>query len=225
MNFRFFDYDVLKSTNDTAKLMARGGEPEGCVVTARSQTGGRGRLDHSFFSPAGGIYMSLILRPAFSETQLITPAAAVAVCRALDDLGFRCGIKWVNDVYKDGKKVCGILTESNVEQGWAVLGIGVNTVCPGPGAPGIAGWLYDGEADNAAVIERILSHIDEIYCRLPDKDFIDYYRSRSCLTGKTLIIDGQTYEYRGIADDLSLLAEKDGAVSRFICGEVSVKTA
>ncbi|MBO4422916.1 MAG: biotin--[acetyl-CoA-carboxylase] ligase [Clostridia bacterium] len=217
-------FDIAVSTNDTAKLLAARGGAEGVVVVASSQTGGRGRLGRRFYSPSGGLYMSLILRPRFSDFTLITPAAAVAVCRALGSLGFDCGIKWVNDIYKDGKKVCGILTESNVEQGWAVLGVGINTVCPGPGAPDIAGWLYDGTADNRAVEDAVLEQFDRVYSRLPDKEFIEYYRQKSCLPGKTLLIGGREYKYEGIGDDLSLIASSGGVVSRFTCGDVSIKT-
>ncbi|MBO4422670.1 MAG: biotin--[acetyl-CoA-carboxylase] ligase, partial [Clostridia bacterium] len=151
MFFRKEYHKTLISTNDTAKQYAREGREEGTVVIAGAQTGGRGRLGRSFFSPEGGVYMSLILRPAFDDYTIITPAAAAAVCRALERLGFGCRIKWVNDIYLSDKKVCGILTEADVAAGWAVLGIGINTVCPGDGAPEIAGWLYDGEADNGSV--------------------------------------------------------------------------
>ena len=98
-------YKDLISTNDTAKETAENGAPEGTLVVADHQSGGRGRAGHTFYSPKGGIYMSLILRPRFSDFTLITPAAAVAVCRALESLGFDCGIKWVNDIYKNGKNL------------------------------------------------------------------------------------------------------------------------
>ncbi|MBQ7699617.1 MAG: biotin--[Clostridia bacterium] len=216
-------YKELISTNDTAKETAENGAPEGTLVVADHQSGGRGRAGHTFYSPKGGIYMSLILRPRFSDFTLITPAAAVAVCRALESLGFDCGIKWVNDIYKNGKKVCGILTESNINSGWAVLGIGINTVCPGKDAPDIAGWLYDSDADNGLVTDKVIEEFTKIYDSLPDKSFISYYREKSILKGRKLLIDGAEYDYKGINDDFSLVVSDGEKEVKFICGEVSVK--
>ena len=224
MKFDFIYFDELPSTNDTAKQKASSGAPEGTVVIARKQSAGRGRVGRSFYSPEGGIYMSVILRPRFSRLTLITPAAAAAVCKALESLGFDCRIKWVNDIYKADKKVCGILTESNLDEGWAVLGVGINTVCPGVNAPEIAGWLYDNEADNDKIIKLVLSEFSEIYEKLPDDGFIKYYREKSYLKGKKILINGAEYDYKGIDDDFGLLAEKDGKTYKFVCGEVSVKT-
>ena len=216
-------YKELVSTNDTAKIMAEKGAAEGTLVLADSQSKGRGRAGHTFYSPSGGVYMSLILRPRFSDYVLITPAAAVAVCRALEELGFACGIKWVNDIYKDGKKVCGILAESNISSGWAVLGMGINTVNPGKDAPDIAGWLYDGEADNAVVIDKVIREFIKIYENLPDRSFISYYREKSVLKGRKLLIEGREYTYKHIDDDFGLIVSDGGPDVKFICGQVSVK--
>lgn len=216
-------YKELVSTNDTAKGMAENGAPEGALVVAEYQSGGRGRAGHTFYSPKGGIYMSLILRPSFPDFTLITPAAAVAVCKAVSDLGFDCGIKWVNDIYKNGKKVCGILTESNINSGWAVLGIGINTVCPGENAPEIAGWLYDGEADNGMITDKVLDEFIKIYEKMPDRSFISYYREKSVLKGRMLLINGAEYKYKGIDDDFGLIVSDNEKDVKFICGEVSVK--
>ena len=93
---------------------------------AERQTAGRGRLGRSFFSPPGGLYMTLALQiPPPDTLRLVTPAAAVAVCRAIaDTCGIRCGIKWVNDIEVDGKKICGILTEAAGNH--IFIGIGIN---------------------------------------------------------------------------------------------------
>ena len=222
MTYSITRYGELASTNDLAKELAADGAPEGTVIIAEKQSRGRGRAGHTFFSPRGGIYMSVILRPGFPDYMAITPAAAVAVCRALDMLGFDCGIKWVNDIYKDGKKVCGILTEASVTDGWAVLGIGINTVCPGPGAPEIAGWLYDDGCDNDKTAKLVLECFGKIYEDLPDRAFVDYYRQRSILTGRKVIVNGKEYTYEGIDDDFSLIVSDKNKKIRFICGEVSV---
>ena len=109
-------FETIDSTSTYAKKLAESGAEHGTAVIALQQTGGRGRLGRSFHAPAGtGIYMSLILKTAadFSKAMLVTTAASVAVCRAIRKV---CGadpqIKWVNDIYLNGKKVCGILTEA-----------------------------------------------------------------------------------------------------------------
>ena len=138
---RFHPITVLTETDSTNKQlmrMADEGAEEGTIVIAESQTEGRGRLGRQFISPPGtGIYMSFLLRPKSSAAQAvrITTAAAVAVADAIETCtGEKTAIKWVNDIFIRGKKVCGILTEGavDVESGgmrYAVLGIGIN-VCP-----------------------------------------------------------------------------------------------
>lgn len=223
MRFDIKRYETLVSTNDEAKRMARQGAPEGTVIVAGMQTGGRGRHGKSFYSPEGGLYMSLLLRPRFSDMTLITPAAAVAVCREVNGYGFDCKIKWVNDIYKDGKKVCGILTESDVAEGWAVLGIGLNTVTPGDGAPDIAGGLFtDGKGDNERLLHGVLANFAELYEKLPETDFAEYYRERSYLKGKTFSVNGVYYKYAGVADGFGLLGEADGKITEFKSGDVTV---
>ena len=132
------------STNRQILHMAEEGAEEGTVVIAESQTEGRGRLGRQFVSPPGtGIYMSFLLRPKSSAAQAvrITTAAAVAVCDAIEKLvRDKTEIKWVNDIYMRGKKVCGILTEGaiDVETGsvrYAALGIGINVCPPAEGFP------------------------------------------------------------------------------------------
>ena len=123
----------LESTNLTAKQMAAAGAPHGTLVVADSQTAGRGRRGRSFASPPGtGLYLSMVLRSALpmQSAVLVTSAAAVAVCRAVERAaGKRLDIKWVNDLFYRGKKCCGILTEAaaDVETGgvdYLVVGIG-----------------------------------------------------------------------------------------------------
>ncbi|MFQ9991902.1 biotin--[acetyl-CoA-carboxylase] ligase [Ruthenibacterium lactatiformans] len=134
----------LESTNLTAKQMAAAGAPHGTLVVADSQTAGRGRRGRSFASPPGtGLYLSMVLRSALpmQSAVLVTSAAAVAVCRAVERAaGKRLDIKWVNDLFYRGKKCCGILTEAaaDVETGgvdYLVVGIGLNLLPPEGGWP------------------------------------------------------------------------------------------
>ncbi len=134
------------STNDFLKEKAASGAPEGYVVTAGSQTAGKGRTGRSFFSPADtGVYLSLLLRPArYTPQQAVrlTTMAAVAACEAVSELtGEQAMIKWVNDIFLHGRKVSGILTEAalSLESGFldfAVLGVGFNVYPPRGGFPG-----------------------------------------------------------------------------------------
>ena len=124
----------VDSTNTLAKQLAAEGSGSGTVVMAEEQTGGRGRLERSFFSPyAKGLWFSLILRPPFppAEVAKMTLLAAVALTRVFRIEGLaNCVIKWPNDILVDGKKIVGILTELNasMEQvDYMILGMGINT--------------------------------------------------------------------------------------------------
>ncbi len=128
-------FDTIDSTNTCAKALAQDGAPQGTVVIADRQTGGRGRMGRSFSSPGGmGIYLSMILRPGCDATELmhLTCAVAVAMCDAIEAVsGFRPGLKWINDLIAKGKKLGGILTELSLVPGtasvdFAVVGIGIN---------------------------------------------------------------------------------------------------
>lgn len=130
-----FVYDSLKSTSDKAKELAMNGCPHGTVIVATKQTGGRGRKDHSFFSPEGGLYMSIVLKPELlfsNDSKTITSFVGGAVISAIKELtGIEPYIGGINDLYVDGKKICGILLESGSEFDsntlqWIVAGIGIN---------------------------------------------------------------------------------------------------
>ena len=170
--------DRLPGTNAALRTQAANGAPEGLVLIAQAQSAGRGRRGHSFFSPPGGLYLSILLRPAFSTRQSpqITALAAVAAARAAEQLcGTPIQIKWVNDLWKNGKKVCGILTEAAVdlESGmldYAVLGLGFNLVQPSGGWPkelaAVAGSLFDSapaprcpRGTGGSVFKRVLGAV------------------------------------------------------------------
>ncbi|MBQ3003261.1 MAG: biotin--[Clostridia bacterium] len=111
-------HDVISSTNDRAKALASEGKRNICVIADR-QTGGRGRMGRSFFSPSGcGLYLSVAFAPEVhgEDSALLTTYAAVAVWECIRELtGVTADIKWVNDLYLHGKKVCGILAEGKID--------------------------------------------------------------------------------------------------------------
>jgi len=234
----------VSSTNTLLKAEAENGAPEGRVIVAGEQTAGRGRLGRSFFSPPGtGLYLSLLLRPKESaEAALrITTAAAVAVCEAIEALsGREAKIKWVNDVYLDGKKVCGILTEASLdlESGglhYAILGIGVNALTPEGGFPEdlreIAGAVFEaGGAPElrcrlaAEILDRFLAcyraeHPAALFERYRARCFV-LGRRVTVLSGGIAIGEGEAV---GLEQDYRLrLRYDDGTEGLLQSGEVSV---
>jgi BirA family biotin operon repressor/biotin-[acetyl-CoA-carboxylase] ligase len=126
-----FVFDELDSTNATAKDLAKKGAQEGTVVLARTQKQGRGRFDRRWESPEGGVYLSLVLRPQvpLEKTSLLSFLAALAVAKTITTYGVQATIKWPNDVRVNGKKIAGILLESEGEgptSTYVVVGIGIN---------------------------------------------------------------------------------------------------
>ena len=240
-------YPCVTSTNTVLKEMAEKGAPEGTLVAAAEQTGGKGRMGRSFYSPSGsGIYMSLLLRPDMpaGEALKITACAAVSVAEAVEKLsGRRTGIKWVNDVQIDGRKICGILTEAslNCENGafnYAVLGIGIN-LCPPVGdypeeIRGIAGSVFEyyGLIPDlrGRVAAEVVNRFMEYYRRLRDNGFYDGYISRSTVLDKDIRIigAGRPDEYGHVEDidgEYALVVRMaDGSTRRISSGEVSIRT-
>ncbi len=232
------------STNTVLKELAEKGGREGMVVIADHQDQGKGRLGRSFFSPKGlGLYMSVLLRPDFPAEQslAITTAASVAVAEAVDRLtGQRAQIKWVNDVYLHGRKVCGILTEAalDFESGrlnYAVLGIGVNVQAPPGGFPeairDVAGAIFPEEAPAGArsrLAAEILNRFFEIYRTLPDrKDYMAEYRARSLLNGMEVTLHQGSAKWEGLVlgvDEEARLIVRlpDGRRKIFGAGEVAI---
>lgn len=235
--------DVVSSTNTVLKELAEQGGREGIVMVAESQKQGKGRLGRSFYSPKGaGLYMSILLRPDISpeDSLAITTAAAVAVAGAVSQVtGREAKIKWVNDVYLDGKKICGILTEAaidfeNGKLNYAVLGIGVNIQEPPGGFPEgikhIAGALFQEEPPagvRAKLAAEILNRFFNYYQALPAHSYMDEYKKRSLLTGLEVTFQQgrETWEgvVIGVDDDARLLVRlPDGQEKAFGAGEVTV---
>lgn len=232
-----------ESTNKVARELAAQNAPETLILAAK-QTAGRGRLGRSFYSPDGsGLYMSLLLYPGCTaaDASVITTAAAVAVCRALErlDPSLKPEIKWVNDVYLGGRKVCGILTEGQVDfetgtLAFAVPGIGVNIYSPTEGwTPDIknrAGAVYSephGEL-RVRLAAMIAAEFFRYYPSLKISDFIEYYRERMFLTGMEVTvvpIGGETYPavVVGVDDELKLIVDDGREQKRLSTGEVSLK--
>lgn len=231
------------STNDEAKRLAQSGAPEWTAVIAEEQSEGRGRFSRSFYSPRGaGLYMSVVLRPKFSaaDTLFITTSAAVAVCEAIERVsGEKCSVKWVNDVYMRGKKVCGILTEAsfNVESGgldYAVVGIGINVkecAFP-PELESVATSVFRrGEylpETRAKLAAALLESFRRYYDAIPERSFYAEYKRRSFILGKRVSVSSGSVTGEGVAaglDENCFLEVRfdNGEVKKLSSGEVSVR--
>lgn len=241
-------YAELDSTNILLRQKAEAGAPEGTLIVTERQTAGRGRFGRSFYSPSvGGIYMSLLLRPTFSaqEALCLTTCAAVAVSRTIEQhCGVAAQIKWVNDVFCHGKKVCGISTEGalDLESGglrYAVLGIGLNLFpSPEPLPPelqDIVGCVLP-EAPHTRelrsfLIAEMMREILSEYPRLTEKHYFADYAARCFLVGKPVnVLRGSTCRpalARTLLPDFSLLVRytDDGSEEAISSGEVSVREA
>ena len=242
LSFKIFD--TIDSTNTAAKKYAIEGLEEGLVVISSHQTAGRGRMGRRFSSPDNtGIYMSILLKPQINpeNTVLITTAAAVAVSKAIEKLsGKKTDIKWVNDILIDSKKVCGILTEGQINPSgkgidFAILGIGINVYSPENGfdedIKDIAGFIFEQENENlkSKLIAEILNNFSFYYNNILEKEYFDYYKSHCFVIGKEVFVlkNGKT-ELDGTVLDLDKdfrlsVKLKNGEEKYISSGEISVK--
>lgn len=217
--------DVTDSTNLRLKEQCRAGDCRVQLLCADHQTAGRGRLGRSFLSPEGtGIYMSLLV-PLPEDDLPLTIRAAVAVCRAVEEVcGLSLKIKWVNDLFLQGKKVCGILAEG--VENLAVLGIGLNVKTPEGGFPGVpvAGAL-DTDADREMLIGRMAYHVLKALEERPES-CLSFYRERMLLQGKeiTFLQSGQEKNARvlGVDDKGGLMVQTEAGMEILRTGEVSI---
>lgn len=235
----------VTSTNIILKKMAEEGTEEGYVLVANKQTMGKGRSGRSFHSPAGnGIYFSVLLRPKCEpkDALLITTAAAVATVKGIEFvMGKQTGIKWVNDLFYEGKKVCGILTEASIDTAtgglaYAVLGVGINLTDGEEGFPkeleNIAGSLYGKEAcddsTKARLVAAILTEFFEYYKELTERKFMADYKRYSIVVGKQVEAYTETSsEFVTVVDidenGALLVKDGEGQVKELTTGEIRIR--
>ena len=228
-------FDSIDSTNSEARRMLKSGASGRLLITAREQTAGRGRQGKSFYSPADtGIYMSLVLMPDSFPSELLsaTTAAAAAVCASIEKLsGKHPMIKWVNDIYLDGKKICGILTEAVTKPdgrvGALIIGIGINiSTVLFPDDLTNAGSLGEDIPYSELICEIVNTLCSEKYSRF--SGFIDYYRKRSLLIGREITFIKNNISTPALAvgiDDTGGLIVRlsDGSEATLTGGEISIR--
>ena len=236
-SLRIYRYDEIDSTNAQARRMAAAGEKQNALIIARAQSAGRGRMGRSFYSPANtGLYMTLLFYPERSIAELsgLTCAAAWASALAIEQT---CGqtprIKWVNDLYLDGRKVCGILCESfGTPHGRAIaVGIGINlTTDVFPDAlAGIAGSLH-ATVEPSELALLICDFLLPYLQSGDDTLWQDGYRSRFMLRGMRVNCVTQDGTFpatvRDVTDHGALrVTTDDGCTHILYAGEVSIGAA
>lgn len=218
------------STNRVAKELARQGAAHGTAVLAARQTAGRGRLGRQFFSPEGGLYLSVILRPQLEprDLPLMTPMAAVAVCTALEQtVRVRPDIKWVNDLYLGGKKLCGILCESTGEA--VIVGIGINLRTPPEGfPPELNAVSLEGRVSAEVLAQAIRRELCSLCDALPETNFVTEYRAHSLVLGREITVHpaaGQPYPAKAVDMDSRCRLVVETAAGRTLLdsGELSIR--
>ena len=209
---------VTDTTNERAKELADVGAPHGTLVTADEQTAGRGRQGREWTAPPrSAVLMSVVLRELDERLPL---TAAVALCEALP---VEAAIKWPNDVWIEHRKVAGILVEGRPQEGWAVLGIGVN-VTTREFPPELAGLatslvLSGSDADTESVLAGLLSSLDE-WLGVPPASVLEAWRSRDALKGERVRWSDGEGIAAGIDDSGALVVQTRNGLVTLDAGEV-----
>lgn len=211
-------FEEITSTNTVLKEMAEHGEEENTILVSEYQTQGRGRLGKSFFSPKGcGVYLSYLIKPDInpSDSVFITVAAAVSMVRAINKVfNIKTKIKWVNDIYFDDKKLCGILTEGKILNkdvlSYAVIGVGINFKTPPEGYPKEFAYKTTNleqivktvdEEKKWQLVSEFINIFDKVFS---DKSFsyVKEYKEASCIIGRNIDILSGAHKGKGYVSDI-----------------------
>jgi BirA family biotin operon repressor/biotin-[acetyl-CoA-carboxylase] ligase len=236
-------FEQVESTNTVAKEFARQGAPHGTAITAENQTKGRGRLGRQWSSPNGGIWLSIILRPALHPTECpgLTLLSGLAVARAITRyLDLPAMIKWPNDVLIEQKKVCGILTEMSAEMDkvhYVVIGIGINANVDlndlpkdvQTSATSLKAQLHCN-ISRAELIRTILEELENILDSTGGilRNALESIRELSCTIGTIVKVDTGQARIEGMAIDITeegalLVQTDDGDIKKVIAGDIAFR--
>jgi BirA family transcriptional regulator, biotin operon repressor / biotin---[acetyl-CoA-carboxylase] ligase len=225
------------STNERAKELAANGAPDGLVVTADEQSAGRGRRGTGWFAPPGACLLySALLRPFDAERAPLLPLAVpIAVCEAAEEVApVRCQVKWPNDVWIDERKVAGVLVEARPEDGWAVIGVGLNVAIRQDDFPAelreTATSLLPTEAEGglaaggAPGVRRALAALNQSlgpWVEASSDEVLSAFRARDGLCGRRISWDGG----EGVAEEIDerghlVIEQSDGERVELGAGEV-----
>lgn len=236
---RVIYYPKLTSTMEAAKRQAQLGAAEGTVVIAGEQTAGRGRKGRIWLSPPGNIALSIILYPSLATLPSLIMLASLAVIHSIEAVtGLKAQLSWPNDVLINGKKVCGILIESDVwgdRVVYALVGIGINVnlnISHFPQIAALATSLSNELGKTIpllTLIQRLLVEVERLYLTLPAGESI-YREWRDSLVtlGKKVWVNSGDTRYQGIAESVTrdgnlLLRCQDGNLIRIVAGDVTLE--
>lgn len=231
------------STNIDVGAAAANGAPHGTTTVSLEQKSGQGRLGKTFCSPRGGVYFSTLIRPTLSieKAVMITPAAAVAVHKAITEvLGLPVSIKWVNDIYMNGRKVVGISTQAQADIAVGgisgiIVGIGINYNTAqtdfSPELKDKAGSLFyeNAPAKRNELLAATIANLLDLSKDLTDKSYMDYYRKHNLVIGARVDYEIDKDTKSGIVENIddsgALIIHEDGRSEkrRLSCGEISVR--
>lgn len=232
--------EILEETTSTNDYIKKFSNLDNAVVIAKKQTLGRGRLNRAFYSPENkGIYLSILLKPQLEtkDSVKITTFTAVAVANAIEKVsGLKTQIKWVNDIFINSKKVCGILAEAsqNFKEGklnYAVIGIGINLY--GKDFPSdIKNIATSIELESGKKIDAnllVVEIINSLY-KINDEingDYLTKYKEKCFILNREITVDTGKEKYLATALDVldngALLVEKEGNTFELDFGDVSVR--
>jgi BirA family biotin operon repressor/biotin-[acetyl-CoA-carboxylase] ligase len=232
-------YPSLPSTNDVAKTRSQEGAKEGMVIIAEEQTAGRGRIKRRWLSPRGGIALSIILYPPLDYLSSLIMVASLAVAGSIERVtGLKAQIKWPNDVLVNGKKVCGILVESDVRGNkvdYAVIGIGINANLKLSEFPQIAPMATSlsqelgRDVSRREIVRSLLAEAERLYLALLEGDSVfKQWRERLVTLGQEVQVSSAEATYKGIAESVAsdgslLLRQPDGNLLKIVAGDVTLR--
>jgi BirA family biotin operon repressor/biotin-[acetyl-CoA-carboxylase] ligase len=236
---RILHYPTLTSTMDAAREEALKGASEGTVVIADEQTAGRGRLKRTWFAPSGNLALSVILYPRITDLPSLIMLASLSVVHAIRRVtGVKAGIKWPNDILINGKKVCGILIETNVQKAhveYAVIGVGINVNIRPADFPEITALATSLSAEAAkrvsrlAVVRALLEELDMLYRKLKSGGSLyEEWRDRLLTLGQHVTVTSGLVAQDGVAESVErdgslLLRTAGGETTRVIAGDVTLR--
>ena len=236
---RVIYYSHLASTMEVAKREAQQGATEGTVVIADEQTAGKGRLKRVWLSPKGNIALSIILCPSVAHLPSLIMLASLAVVHSIEAVtGLKSQIKWPNDVLINGRKVCGILIENEVQGNivnYAIIGIGINVNLRRADFPEIrltATSLSDEmqrDVSRLSLIRHLLVDMERLYLTLQAGESIyEEWRDNLVTLGRRIRVESGKTTYEGIAESVAkdgslLLRHSDGSLTKIVTGDATLR--
>ena len=231
-------YDSLPSTNDVAREEAHRGVPEGLTVIAGVQEKGRGRWHREWRSPAGNIALSVVLYPATERLPYLIMMSSLAVCRTIAEItGLKPGIKWPNDVFIDGRKVCGILIENEIKKDGrniSVTGIGINVDLPYARYSEITDTAASLENElgkkvsRLEIIRSLLINFDRLYAGGDDISTFQAWREMLVTLGQPVKATWKNGSIEGTAENVDasgalVIRLPDGTLHTVVAGDVTLR--